>query len=93
MARKSVGLQFSGTLLWCLGKYCAPPPFLTNLSDMTSDLHRIVIGCIFFIVFVFIIVDVVVISKKPYNLVSLIGMATYIFTFFIFSKNPKKVNT
>ncbi|ELU16284.1 hypothetical protein CAPTEDRAFT_160388 [Capitella teleta] len=51
----------------------------------------IVIGCIFFIVFVFIIVDVVVISKKPYNLVSLIGMATYIFTFFIFSKNPKKV--
>lgn len=59
--------------------------------DFPLTFFRAIIGMIFLIVIVFIIVDVTVISKQPYNLVSLSGMVLYVLLFFIFSENPAKV--
>lgn len=40
---------------------------------------------------IFVIVDVAIVSKEPYNLVSASGMILFIFLCYIFSKHPSKV--
>ena len=53
--------------------------------------YRVVLIIVIVGFIVFIIVDVTVITKEPYNLMSVVGVVVYVLLLFVFSYSPAHV--
>jgi pyrimidine nucleoside transport protein len=55
-------------------------------------INGIVLAVLFLFIVIFVIVDVTVVTKNYYNLVSFVGILVYVIILFVFSHSPSKVN-
>jgi len=66
-------------------------PCMDKCSEYGECISWAVVLCIYVFFIVFVIVDALIISNNPYNLVSGSGIIVHVFLFFVFSKHPSKV--
>jgi hypothetical protein len=52
---------------------------------------RITVGLIYIGCMIYVIVNIVIIGRQTYNLVSLSGIVVYVFLFYLFSYSPQHV--